>query len=237
MEETDSSEPNSYNWEFFDDKPPEAFIDYYETITNVSEEHRDEAMQRAMRADTDIASEFISVGETIEWEIHPSVIRAFAIATLEGLGEQMEQESEKILNSVDENEETPINIPPGETEYGLFQIHVLTISYVEGAGEVLFRHHINIEDNWNASALIGWASHEDRAGENLGELDSREEQLWTVFDWATGNVKQLSLALLQAEVIRNNMYQAINETRDRRNNLVHRAHLMAVDDFKPFYGS
>lgn len=62
---TDNEDDDQYEWNFFQDKPPEAFIHYYESIENVPEKHQEEAQRRALSANTDAARDFVSVGETI----------------------------------------------------------------------------------------------------------------------------------------------------------------------------
>lgn len=228
---TDNEDDDLYEWDFFQDKPPEAFIHHYESIENVPEEHQEEAQRRALRSNTDAARDFVSVGETIPWKISQGVKDAIAIGTLEGLASQIEDDGEEILRLLPESEGPPIQIPPSELGYKLFQIHVVTVSYTEAAGEILLRHHARTGQEWNPTELIQWAAHKDRIGESLSEAGGIDEQLSIVYEWATEKVSRLILALLQAGIIDDATYQQMNAVRERRNNFIHSAHTLAVNDF------
>lgn len=227
----DESDENQYKWEFFKDKPVEAFVHYYESIEEVPEKYQEEAQRRALSLTTDAAIDFLGTGEPIPMNISREMEDAIAIGTLKGLATQIENEGQEILNVLPESEGPPIDLPPGELGYKLFQMHVVTVSYAEAAGEILFRHHARIGRGWNPTALTQWASHEKRLGVSLTEHDTLAEQLPMVYKWATEKVSRLLLALLQAEVIEDSLYQQLDKVRERRNNFIHSAHTLAVNDF------
>lgn len=156
---------------------------------------------------------------------------AIAIGTLEGLSSQIKDDGAEILKSLPESEGPPIQIPPGELGYKLFQIHVVSVSYTEAAGEILLREYARTGQEWNPTQLIQWAAHKERVGESLTESEDFDEQLSMVYEWATEKVSRLTLALLQGEIINDSTYQQIDAVRERRNNFIHSAHTLAVNDF------
>lgn len=228
---TDRKDDGQYEWDFFQNKPPEAFIHYYESIENVPKEHQEEAQHRALSANTNAARNFLSIGESRPWKISQDVKDAIAIGTLEGLGSQIKDDRKEILKLLPESGGPPIKIPLGELGYKLFQIHVVTVSYIEAAGEILLRHYALNDQEWNPTGLIQWAAHEDRIGESLTESGDFDEQLSKVYKWATEKVWRLILALLQSEIIDDGTYRQMDAVRERRNNFIHSAHTLAVNDF------
>jgi hypothetical protein len=228
---TDNEDSPQYEWSFFQEKPPQAFIHYYESIENVPEKHRKEAQRRALRANSDVARDFLSVGKTVPRKISQGVKDAIAIGTLEGLASQIKGDRKEILKLLPESEGPPIQIPPGELGYKLFQIHVVTVSYTEAAGDILLRHHVSTGQEWAPTDLIQWAAHKDRIGASLTESGDLDEQLSIVHEWATKKVSRLILALLQADIIDGPTYQQMDAVRERRNDFIHSAHTLAVNDF------
>jgi hypothetical protein len=220
-----------HSWDFFDDLPPEAFIHHYKSIENVPKEHQEEARREVLKMNDKDAVDFISTGETIPIKFTPDIIDAVAIATLEGLADRLADDGEAILEMCESTNVSPISIPPGQLGYKLFQIHTVTTSYAESAAGIILRHHMRIASGWDAEYLIEWASHKDRVGDGLAKIDDFDQKINEIHEWATGSVKRLSLVLKHADIIGDPLYKHLDSVRDRRNNFIHSAATLAINDF------
>lgn len=220
-----------HSWDFFDDLPPEAFISHYKSIENVPEEHQEEALREVLKMNDKDALDFISTGETIPFQFTSDVIDAFAIATLEGLADNLADDGETILEMCESTDANPISIPPGQLGYKLFQMHVVTTSYAESAAGIILRHHMRVESGWNTEYLIEWASHKDRVGDEVAKINDFDQKINKIREWAAGSVKRLSLVLKHADIIDNSFYKDLDNVRDRRNNFIHSAATLTINDF------
>lgn len=230
MTKDDSS--NEYrDWDFFDDLPPEAIIDHYESIENVPEEHQEEAWREVLKMNDRDAGEFINAIKTTPMQFNQDLIDTMAIATLEGLADNLADDGETILEMCENTNANPISIPPEQLGYKLFQIHVVTISYTESAAEIILRYHMRAESEWNTEYLIEWASSENRVGDEITRTDDFDQKINKIYEWATMGVKPLSLVLKHADIIDNSLYKDLNNIRERRNNLIHSAASLAINEF------
>lgn len=230
MTEDDSTDEYR-SWDFFDDLPPEAFIHHYESIENVPAEYQEEARQRVLNMNDNDVIDFITTGERIPFKFDPDFINAIAIATLEGLADSITDDGEAILEMCEDTDVSPVSIPPEQLGYKLFQIHTVATSYAESAAQIILWHHTRDASEWNIEYLIEWASHEDRVGDEIGNIDDLDQKVNKIREWAAGSVKRLSLVLKQGDIIDDPLYEDLDNVRDRRNNFIHSAAMLAINDF------
>ena len=230
MTEEDSS--NEYrDLDSFDDLPPEAIVNYYKSIENVSEEHREEALREVLKMNDKDPGEFINTGKPMSIQFDQHLIDTMAIATLEGLADNLVDDGETILEMCESTDTNPISIPPGQLGYKLFQIHVVTISYTESAAGIILRHHMRAESEWNTEHLIEWASSENRVGDKITKIDDFDQKINEICEWANRSVKKRSKVLDHADIIDQSLYDDLNNVRKRRNSFIHSAETLAINDF------
>lgn len=216
-------------WEDFEDLPPEAIIDYYGHISEVPDEYKKEAQQRILSESVSGKRAFLSTGETIPFEITDDLRRGYTLAMLDGFAARIRDVSNTIVGSVESDERFPIEIPPNDVGIGFYQIHALTISYIEAAARELLSYKMETGRSCNPRALIQWANHKDRAGDSIDLNNPWDDKVTATMNWVLdGGVYRLILALQQSEITDNTFSTIAGRVRSRRNNCIHTPHTVAT---------
>jgi hypothetical protein len=217
------------NWKNIKNNP-RAIVGFYKNYKNVPKQHREKAIEKIRGTEFEISTDFLSI-QKIEREVHPKLIQAYSIAVLESFADQIEEKAQWLESNISHDQSSPIDSYPKEVGYKVFELHILTTTFIESSSYHILKHKIKNRQLPDRESLISWGSHKDRAGVDEESL-SIESQEAEIFQWAADSgTHALSRALLQSKIINDKIYKKINCVRNHRNDLVHDPATLTIKRF------
>ena len=105
------------------------------------------------------------------------VKNAARIAFLQGITSRVEQLSEELQNEVGREDQRPVGVPLDEVGAKLFELHTLTISYVESVGEIFCQWSLKVNSNHSEEILNFFREESDKHDIDFSSRMTRQEEV------------------------------------------------------------
>jgi hypothetical protein len=160
-------------------------------------------------------------------EYEPTIIKnidsrnAVQLRFIEGLGERVEVLAKSIQDDLDQESDTPLDIPLGSVGIGLFELHAVTIAFVEASGWILTTWMMDVEEP-RADTLITYYSEHDRY--DFLEGNKTEEEKFSAIRKHLrdgSSAYQYQQIFSQMGIIEDELNDVIHDVRMSRNDYIH----------------
>lgn len=156
------------------------------------------------------------------------------LCIVHGLRDRVEELGNEIQENLDRESMHPLGMPFGEVATGLFEIHVLSLSFFESASLILFEWALEVDAEPTDTLLNYYRNGNHDDGESiLVDATTREEEIAVVSDYLQeeGAAWQYQSILLRAGIIEKDLHDRIYEVKERRNEIVHQPRsMMEIDN-------
>jgi len=146
------------------------------------------------------------------------------LCIVHGLRDRVEELRIEIQENLDRESMHPLKMPFGEVGIGLFEIHVLSVSFFEAASLILFEWALEVDAEPTDTLLNYYRNEHHDDGESiLADTETRDEAIAAVSDYLQeeGAAWQYQSILLRAGIIEKDLHDRIYEVKERRNDFVH----------------
>lgn len=162
------------------------------------------------------------------------VENSIRLGIVHGLRDRVAELRVEIQENLDRESIHPLNMPFGEVGIGLFEIHVLSLSFFESASLIVFEWALEVDAKPTDTLLEYYRDVHQEEGESiLKDTTTREEEITIVSDYLqeNGTAGQYQSILLRAGIIEKDLHDRIYKVRQRRNALVHQpTSLVEIND-------
>jgi hypothetical protein len=149
------------------------------------------------------------------------VRNAIYLRFVEGLAERVEALAKSIQDDLDQDSDTPLDIPLGSVGIGLFELHAVTISFFEASGWILTTWVMDVEET-RADTLITYYSEHDYY-DFLEAVDTKEEKFTAIRDYLQNDATAYDYQqiLSQMGIIEQGLNDVIHDVRTSRGDYIH----------------